>query len=220
MLYLRLNDGEWRGIEAACGWMLSKTLRENIIRVTQEFLTLENVQTDNVADVKVVLESYDKAASRFFSTIFADPSAQSAASIHAHDLIESTSKGSGKNEESLFDAMLTTLRAFHIASLKQLRELQTSTSKSDKAWRLWICWLTEAIDQEGLPSSVSKDLGSKGKINDQFTGFVWQLQRCLPEDVRRHTASEAECAEAIADVQAGGTRIDGFDLSDRLRSRS
>jgi hypothetical protein len=172
-----------------------KTLRDNIIRVTQEFLTLENVQTDNVADVKVVLESYDKAASRFFSAIFADPSAQSAASIHAHDLIESTSKGPGKNEENLFDAMLTTLRAFHIAcntALKQLRELQSSTSKSDKAWRLWISWLTEVIDQAGLPFSVSKDLGSKGKTNDQFTGFVWHLQRCLPEDVRRHTASEVE----------------------------
>ena len=204
MLYLRLNDGEWRGIEAACGWTLSKTLRDNIIRVTQEFLTLENVQTDNVSDVKVLLESYDKAASRFFSAIFADASGQSAASIHAHDLIESSSKGTGKSEESLFDAMLTTLRAFHIAcntALKQLRELQTSTSKSDKAWRLWISWLTEVIDQAGLPSSVSKDLGSKAKTNDQFTGFVWQLQRCLPEDVRRHTASEVDCAEAISDAQ-------------------
>jgi hypothetical protein len=204
MLYLRLNDGEWRGIEAACGWTLSKTLRDNIIRVTQEFLTLENVQTDNVADVKVVLESYDKAASRFFSAIFADPLGQSAASIHAHDLIESSSKRPGKSEESLFDAMLTTLRAFHIAcntALKQLRELQTSTSKSDNAWRLWISWLTEVIDQAGLPSSVSKDLGSKGKTNDQFTGFVWQLQRCLPEEVRRHTASEVDCAEAISDVR-------------------
>jgi hypothetical protein len=204
MLYLRLNDGEWRGIEAACGWTLSKTLREDIIRVTQEFLTLENVQIDNVADVKVVLESYDKAASRFFRAIFADPSGQSAASIHAHDLIESSSNRLGKNEESLFDAMLTTLRTFHIAcntALKQLRQLQTSSSKSNKAWGLWISWLTEVIDQAGLPSSVSKDLGSKGKSNDQFTAFVWQLQRCLPEEVRRHTASEVDCAEAITVVQ-------------------
>jgi acyl dehydratase len=39
----------------------------------------------DVVDVKVVLESYDKAASRFFNAIFADPSGQSAGSIHAHD---------------------------------------------------------------------------------------------------------------------------------------
>ena len=164
MLYLRLNDGEWRGIEAACGWTLSKTLRDDIIRVTQEFLTLENVQIDNVADVNVVLESYDKASSRFFRAIFADPSGQSAASIHAHDLIESSSRRSGKNEESLFDTMLTTLRAFHIAcniALKQLREIQTSSSRSDKAWRLWISWLTEIIEQAGLRSWVSKDLAAK-----------------------------------------------------------
>jgi hypothetical protein len=204
MLYLRLNDGEWRGIEAACGWTLSKTLRDDIIRVTQEFLTLENVQTNNVADVKVVLESYDKAASRFFNAIFADPSGQSAASIHAHDLIESSAKKLDKSEESLFDGMLMTLRTFHIAcntALKQLRELQTSSSKSDKAWELWISWLTGVIDQAGLRSWVSKDLGSKGNGNDQFTAFVWQLQRCLPEEVRRHTASEVDCAEAISDAQ-------------------
>jgi hypothetical protein len=209
MLYLRLNDGEWRGIEAACGWTLSKTLRDDIIRVTQEFLTLENVQIDNVADVNVVLESYDKASSRFFRAIFADPSGQSAASIHAHDLIESSSRRSGKNEESLFDTMLTTLRAFHIAcniALKQLREIQTSSSRSDKAWRLWISWLTEIIEQAGLRSWVSKDLGSKGNGNDQFTAFVWQLQRCLPEEVRRHTASKEDCVKAVTAAQGVAKR--------------
>jgi hypothetical protein len=209
MLYLRLNDGEWRGIEAACGWTLSKTLRDDIIRVTQEFLTLENVQTNNVADVKVVLESYDKASSRFFNAIFADPSGQSAASIHAHDLIESSSKRLDKSEESLFDGMLTTLRAFHIAcntALKQLRELQTSSSKSEKAWRMWISWLKEVIDQAGLAPSVSKNLDGKGKSNDQFATFVWQLQRCLPEQVRHHIASEAECAKAVNEAVTTGSR--------------
>jgi hypothetical protein len=203
---LKFSDAQWQGMEAACGWDLSKTLRDNILRVTQEFLSLEIYQQTggNVANVKVVLESYDKAACRFFNAIFADPPGQSAASLHAHDLIEVNSKRLGKSNESLFDEMLALLRAFHIAcnsALKQLRELQASTCKSDKAWRLWISWLTEVIDQAGLPSSVSKDLGSKAKTNDQFTGFVWQLQRCLPEEVRRHTASEVDCAEAISDAQ-------------------
>ena len=32
--------------------------------------------------------------------------------------------------------------------------------------------------------------------------FVWYLQLLLPEECRRHTASEAACADAIRDVQA------------------
>jgi hypothetical protein len=106
---LKFTDAEWQGMEAACGWALSKTLRDNILRVTQEFLRLEFYQQTggNVAKVKVVLESYDKAASRFFNAIFADPPAQSAASIHAHDLIEVNSKRLGKSNESLFDEMTT-----------------------------------------------------------------------------------------------------------------
>jgi hypothetical protein len=203
----KLNDAEWRAIEVACGWTLSKSLRDNILRVTEEFLTVETFQTGNVADVKVVLESYDKAASRFFNAIFADPSGQSAASTRAHALIEWNSKRLGKSDESLFDGMLTLLRAFHIAcntALKKLRELQTYPSKSDKAWRLWVWRLTEVIDEAGLPSSVSKNLGDKSKSDDQsgFTGLVWQLQRCLPEEVRHHTASEVDCAEAISKAQA------------------
>jgi len=82
MTDLQFNDAEWRGIEAACGWTLSKSLRDHILQVTQEFLTLQTLQRGNGADVKVVLESYDKAASRFFNAIFADPSGQSAANIH------------------------------------------------------------------------------------------------------------------------------------------
>jgi hypothetical protein len=41
---LTFTDAEWQGIEAACGWALSKTLRENILRVTGRFLSLEIYQ--------------------------------------------------------------------------------------------------------------------------------------------------------------------------------
>jgi len=55
MTDLQFNDAEWRGIEAACGWTLSKSLRDHILQVTQEFLTLQTLQRGNGADVKVVL---------------------------------------------------------------------------------------------------------------------------------------------------------------------
>ena len=211
MTDLQFNDAECRGIEAACGWTLSKSLRDHILQVTQEFLTLQTLQRGNGADVKVVLESYDKAASRFFNAIFADPSGQSAVNIHAHDLIESNSKRLGKSDESLFDGMLTLLRAFHIAcntALKELRELQTSPCKSDKTWRLWIWRLTEVIDEAGLPYFLSKDLGGKSKSDEQWASFarlVWQLQRCLPQEFH-HTVSEADCAKAISDARAMAKR--------------
>jgi len=203
---LTFTDAEWQGIEAACGRALSKTLRDDILRVTRRFLSLEIYQHTggNVADMKVVLESYDKAASRFFNAIFADPTGQSAASIHAHDLIELNFKKGG---ESLFDEMLALLRAFHIscnAALKELRQLQISSSSADTAWQLWIRWLSELMDETKLPSPGSKDLGAKGKRGDQsaFTELVWELQRCLPKQVRRHTASKKECAASIRDAQS------------------
>lgn len=155
--------------------------------------------------MKVVLESYDKAASRFFNAIFADPAGQSAASIHAHDLIElNFKKGRG---ESLFDEMLALLRAFHIscnAALKELRELQISSPSTDTAWRLWIRWLSELMNETKLPSPGFKDLGANGKRGDQsaFTELVWELQLCLPKQVRRHTASKEECAASIRDAQS------------------
>lgn len=201
MLDAQFNDADWRSIEAACGWTVSKRLRENILRVTRQFLTLETLQRGNVADVKIVLESYDKSASRFFNAIFAD---SSAASVHAHDLIEASSKRAGKSDEaSVFDAMLTLLRGFHLAcntALKELRELQASPCKSDKAWRWWIWRLTEVIEEAGLPSLVSEDTSDEQCA--PFARLVWQVQRCLPERVRHYTASEAECAKAISDAQA------------------
>ena len=203
---LKFTDAEWQGIEAACGWALSKTLRDKILQVTQEFLSLETYQQTggNVVDVKVVLESYDKAASRFFNAIFADPSGQSAASIHAHDLIELNFKKGGGN---LFDQMLALLRAFHItcnSALKELREIQISSPGTDNAWRLWIRWLSELINETELSSSGSKDFGAKSKSDDQsaFTEFVWELQRRLPAEVRRHSASKEECAASIGDAQS------------------
>jgi hypothetical protein len=189
---LLFTDDDWRTLEAACGWILSKSLRDNILRATREFLTVETLQTGNIAEVKVILESYDKSATRFFNTIFADSSGQSAATLHAHDLIELSSKRSGNSDESLFDGMLTTLRAFHLACNAALKELR----ESDKAWTLWIWRLIEVIDEAGLLSNDKSD--------DQCSSFarlVWQLQRYLPEEVR-HIASEADCAKAISDAQA------------------
>jgi len=56
---LTFTDAEWQRIEAACGWALSKTLRDDILRVTRRFLSLEIYRQTggNVADMKVVLES-------------------------------------------------------------------------------------------------------------------------------------------------------------------
>jgi hypothetical protein len=208
---IQLSDADWQRIETACGWTLSASLGDNILRVTQEFLALESSErtATSLADVKIVLEAYDKAAGRFFNAIFADPSEQSAASIHAHSLIELHSKKLRKGKENLFDAMLTLLRTFHIASntaMRELRELQRSSSDSGDAWRLWIWRLTDLIGAARLPASV---VGGKGESHEPsaFVCFVWQLQRCLAEEVRHHTASEAECAKAISDAQARAKRV-------------
>jgi hypothetical protein len=213
MPVVNFDDSDWQRIEAACGWTLSTGLREDIRRVTEEFLTYEGSERTAArpADVKVVLEAYDKAASRFFNAIFADPSWHSDASVYAQHLIERNSRELRTGGASIFDAMLALLRDFHIAcnaSLKQLIEPQNSPFEPGRAWRLWVRQLTELIEAFGLPSSVRKDTGGKSKpdLQSAFARFVWHLQQSLPVECRRHTASESACADAISEAQAFGRR--------------
>jgi hypothetical protein len=209
---VKFDDSDWQRIEAACGWTLSTGLRKDIGRVTEEFLTVEGSERTAAtpADVKVVLEAYDKAASRFFSAVFADPSGLSDAGVFAQHLIERNSREVGKGSANIFESMLALLRAFHIAcnaSLKRLNDPQNSPFKPGSAWRLWVSRLTELIEAAELRSSV-RNAGNKSKTDAQsaFARFVWYLQLLLPEECRRHTASEAACADAIRDVQAKEAR--------------
>ena len=207
-LTINIDSAKWRQIEKEYGASLSPTVRADIIRASEAFLFLENFERmpGPLAKVKVILEAHDKAATRFFNELFAGASAVSDAGIYAHHLIEKNFKASpmGKDAAGL-DALLSLLRAFHIAcntSIKQLNDASTSSAfRKGNAWATWISRLTEILKAVKLPVAVRKDGGSESKTDKQspFVSFVWELQKCLPAECRRHTQSEAALADALSD---------------------
>ena len=178
---------------------------EDIVRASEAYLLADRFGRtgDFLAKVKVILELHDKAATRFFKELFADHSAVSDAGVYAHYLIENNFKASqlGKDAPGL-DAFLNLLRAFHIAcntSIKQLNDA-SSQARNEDAWAMWVSRLAEILKETKSPVSDSKDSGDKGKTPKPpvFVMFVWELQKCLPTECRRHTELEVALSDALS----------------------
>jgi hypothetical protein len=215
---INIDSVKWRQIEKAYGTSLPPNVRADIVRTTEAFLFFESFERapEPLTKVKVILEAHDKAATRFFNELFAGPSAVSDAGVYAHHLIENNFKASqlGSGAAGL-DALLNLLRAFHLAcntSIKQLNDASPSSAfRKGNAWKNWIGRLTEILKAVKMPVSVRKDGGSKSKSDKQspFVPFVWELQKCLPADCRRHTQSEAALADALSEAQSLARKLGG-----------
>ena len=88
-----ITSAQWGRIEGACGFSFSPLLQADIVRASEAYLLAERFGRtgDFLAKVKVILESHDKGATRFFKELFADHSAVSDAGVYAHYLIENES---------------------------------------------------------------------------------------------------------------------------------
>jgi hypothetical protein len=79
-------------------------------------------------------------------------------------------------------------------------------------WNHWICWLTMIVKEHGLPYEVRKD-SDKQKPNSPispFVLFVDELQKCIPNEFRRHSPPGSERREALA--TAIGRAREGIDV--------
>lgn len=203
-----INGAQWKQIEKAYGMPIPKDVRVEILRATHEFRLLETLErtTKPLAEVKVILEAYDKAADRFFHALFTDPSGSSDAGFYAHHLIENNFKDSRLGQVAVFDTVLRLLRAFHVAcnvSLKQLSDFCNTSSTSWNAWQRWVCRLTEIVRTAGLPWKVSKETGETAKPSD-FVILVHELQVCFSIECPQPARSTKELAIAISRARAEG----------------
>ena len=207
---LSIESAKWQQFEKAYGSSLSPNLLADVVRATEAFLFLEPFErtAEPLAKVKVILEAHDKAATRFFNELFAGPSAVSDAGIYAHHLIENNFKASQLMSDGAgLDALLNLLRAFHIAcntSIKQLNDASPSSAfRKGNAWTNWTSQLSEILNEVKLPVYVSEDGGRKSNDKQSpFALFVWELQKCLPAECRRHTQSEAALADALSEAHS------------------
>lgn len=79
-------------------------------------------------------------------------------------------------------------------------------------WNHWICLLTMIVKEHGLPYEVRKD-SDKQKPNSPispFVLFVDELQKCIPNEFRRHSPPGSERREALA--TAIGRAREGIDV--------
>jgi hypothetical protein len=184
---------------------LQQNVRRDILRASEAFLLFEKfeLEPEVLPQVKIILESHEKAAIRFFNDLFVGPPTMSDAGVCSHHLIEHNFKASQlKTEVETLDAFINLLRAFHIACNISIRQVAASlppfTSQKDSAWTNWIGRLTEILKAAKLPHSLGKDVG---KIEQSpFVLFIWEVQKCLPETSRRHCRSQAALAEAIGEA--------------------
>jgi hypothetical protein len=204
---LGLADADWRRIETAYGYPLTVTVRSAINQATEAFLFLQSVERTAlpVAEVRVVLEAYDKAAGRFFNVLFDQPSGSSTPGVYARHLIDQDFHDVRVGGEvASFDTLLHILRAFHIAcnrSIKQLSEPSMSSAlQQGDSWMGWIYRLTEILNKVELPTLTRKNLSDAEQ--SPFVLFVWELQKCLAEESRHHTSSKTALADAISEAQA------------------
>ena len=166
-----ITSAQWGRIEGACGFSFSPLLQADIVRASEAYLLAERFGRtgDFLAKVKVILESHDKAATRFFKELFADHSAVSDAGVYAHYLIENNFKASqlGKDAPGL-DAFLNLLRAFHIAcntSIKQLNDASSSSvARNEDAWAMWVSRLAEILKETKCRSPTAKIVATKAKL--------------------------------------------------------
>jgi hypothetical protein len=67
-------------------------------------------------------------------------------------------------------------------------------------WNYWICWLTMIVKEHGLPYEARND-SDKQKPDSPispFVLFVDELQKCIPEEFRRHTPPGSERGGPLA----------------------
>lgn len=194
-----IDDDRWKRIEHAYGSSLSLPIRARIIRAIESYLFLHSVERtpERMAKVKVVLESHDKAASRFFNELFTGPSVTSDAGAYAHYLIENNFKSS--QTELGLDGLLDVLRAFHIAcnvSIKQLNDPSSSKTRKSDAWSIWINRLAEIVSEGGSPIAV---LATNSSMLTKLPSLVGELQSFLPRQCRHDDAGLVDdISEALA----------------------
>ena len=87
-----------------------------------------------------------------------------------------------------YDAGLavSSLSASCLLSIKQLSEPSMSSAlQQGDSWIGWIYRLTEILNKVELPTFTRKNLSDAEQ--SPFVLFVWELQKCLPEEKRAPT---------------------------------
>ena len=204
---LTISERDWKRIERVYGCQLSIPFREDVRKVTEEFLDCALLMNaaPPARQAAERIELIKNAAREFENVVLRRPANIShEADFYARSLIlpyvNLPSQRGRDGLQTLALVMLEIRRACNraIADYEKIIAGIGSAGAANKgaAWDFWIRSLTELMKREDLPTAARKDT-DKQRHQSPFVLFVCELQKCLPDEFRQSMHSTGALAKAI-----------------------
>ena len=214
-----ISSAHWSHIEKAYGRLLSKTVRRPIIIVTNQFLEFESYErsAEMLSATKEKIERVYRAAGEFKSVL--GGATGDDAFLEARYSIAENFQYAGlagqpalrKFEDTLIDVQIgfQQIRSGCNQSLKEIDENKGPGFRGGDSWSQWVQALTKTAKKFRLPDGVSKggDKSRSAADASPFVHLIYELQKYLPAECRRHTHSLGALSQAIQRARGGGTRM-------------
>jgi hypothetical protein len=208
-----LGDQEWADVENAYGHSLPAHLRE-LIQLATEMLqrvgaaerrapTIDRMSSKTISLAKAaraLLHEVDYAANENADTVALEDQIKNLAAAMEEFPSENV------QFPMIVWSLLQSCNRM-LASWKSKEGLL----QEGLAWAKWVQAITEMMREHGLPTEVRKDSDKRDadRVNSPFVRLIYQLQNCIPENLRRHAHSKDGLSQAIH-------RVRKLDLRNRL----
>jgi hypothetical protein len=185
----------WEHVERACGQTFSTEVRCAVFKLTASFVDFAPFELAAEPQEEAVrrVRRLKDAASKF--RLLLSPCDTAAARIYADSQIDREGRLGGMR------AHLLDFISDCNAALREIERPTTAMRQEGESWAKWVRGLTHVLKAAGLPTGVSKDVRSP---TSPFTRLIRELQKCIPQELRRHTQSAEALAKAISRVRRDG----------------
>lgn len=199
---ISLNDKERAEIEKAYGDKLPPDAWKRVIATTILFAAL--APSELSTPVKVILKKLkrlkDAAVSLMLDLSTEPPMADAeTTSLSLENIEKKYFRGSQPKSPTspveLFDVLINSVNAvidtseYALTHLADENELFNQSLPEGTFWALWVTDIEVILKQNGLPTGVRKDF-VKDKGPSKFVIFIFELQKHIPVESRRHMPAE------------------------------
>lgn len=201
---ISISEDQWRRIEQVYGYGLPPAVRDYIVLAT-EALRLVGTAELKAPSLKTMTEKTEDLKSAAQSLL---------ESFDGLDLLEVPVKEGGalSSLEAIADTVATAIKEcpndqvqflMLVFSLSAACTLMLRAWEADPGlhegwmWDTWVQSISEAMAQYGLPTAVRKDTNlrvDREEKNSGFYNFISELQKHIPEELRRHKTPDALAA--------------------------
>ena len=191
---ITLTEDEWKRIEQAYGHSLSSAIRARILLATEALRLVGNAEM-NAPPLKKLIEktkSLRDAAQSLLQEV--SPPVKEEAVWSSFEAIAddmATAIKEFPNDELQFLMMVYSLSAGCNLMLQTWES--DSGLREGQMWDAWVQGIGELMQHHGLPGAARKDSDKRdaNEVNSQFVWLIKELQKHVPNELRRHVSSDA-----------------------------